>query len=87
MTTLQIQISNPITDFIREQTLAGGFRSEADYLLDLIERDRARVAKEEMELEILKGLRSGTAPLDPREYLKQKREEIRQRIESGELPP
>ena len=87
MTTLQIQIPNPITDFIREQTRAGGYKSESDYLLDLIERDRARVAKEEMELEILKGLRSGTAPIDPREYLQQRREEIRRRIESGELPP
>ncbi|HUE74315.1 MAG TPA: hypothetical protein VMP01_25765 [Pirellulaceae bacterium] len=85
--TIQFDFPNPITEFIRSQTLAGGFKSETDYLLDLVERDRIRVAKEELEMEILKGLRSGTASVDPREYLRQKRAEIERRVASGEFPP
>ena len=85
--TIQFDIPNPITEFIRSQTLAGGFASETEYLLDLVERDRMRVAKEELEIEILKGLRSGTATVDAREYLRQKRAEIEQRVASGEFAP
>jgi Arc/MetJ-type ribon-helix-helix transcriptional regulator len=85
--TFQFDIPNPITDFIRSQTLSGGFKSEGEYLLDLIERDRICVAKEELEFEILKGLRSGTASVDPREFLRQKRAEIERRVASGEFPP
>lgn len=84
--SLQFEIPNVLADFIREQTTVGGFKSEGDYLLDLVERDRIRAAKEQLEMDLLKAMNSGPG-IDAREYVRKKREELSRCIESGEFPP
>jgi Arc/MetJ-type ribon-helix-helix transcriptional regulator len=83
--TIHFDVPNPITEFIRAQTVAGGFKSETEYLLDLVERDRVRAAKEEMEMDLLKSLDSGPGVVVTPEFWRQKREELQKRIDSGEF--
>jgi hypothetical protein len=83
--TIQFDVPNVISEFIRVQTVAGWFKSEGDNLLDLVERDRLRAAKEQMEMDLLKSLVSGPGVVVTPEFWEQKREQLQKRIDSGEF--
>ncbi|MBL8795868.1 MAG: type II toxin-antitoxin system ParD family antitoxin [Planctomycetia bacterium] len=47
MTTISIQLSEPLENFVADQVSAGGFQDASDYLLDLLHQAQARSTLEE----------------------------------------
>jgi len=65
--------------FIQEQVSAGKFASASEYVVDLVEQDRRRGAKKELESLLLEGLESGPGIDVTPEYWEAKREALRAR--------
>ncbi|GAB4230024.1 MAG: type II toxin-antitoxin system ParD family antitoxin [Elainellaceae cyanobacterium] len=59
MTTITISLPEPLTDYLQEQVIAGGYNTPSDYIQDLILQDQQRKAK--LEALVLEGLHSGPA--------------------------
>jgi antitoxin ParD1/3/4 len=59
MSQLDIQIPESTEMFIHEQVLTGKFASPSEYVVDLVEQDRRRAARKELEGLLLEGLQSG----------------------------
>jgi Arc/MetJ-type ribon-helix-helix transcriptional regulator len=73
---MQIQLPQYVCDFVEEQVAALGYRSAMDYVAELIEADRRRVVRQQIEAEIIKGLESGPST----EFTKEDWESIRQEV-------
>ena len=81
---MNIHLPDSIGPFVEEQVAIGKYPSAADYLVKLIEADRRRAVKAQIEAEIRRGIESGpSAPLDEAEW-RSIREEVmaRHRIRS-----
>jgi Arc/MetJ-type ribon-helix-helix transcriptional regulator len=73
MVSLNIPLSAADKDFIDRQVAVGGFRDTAAYILSLVEADRSRQVRAEVEEKIREGLGSPTALMPDQEW-----DEIRQ---------
>jgi Arc/MetJ-type ribon-helix-helix transcriptional regulator len=73
---MQIQLPESISDFVEQQVAARGYHAPVDYLSDLIEADRRKLVRQQIEAEIIKGLESG--PSTP--FTKEDWESIRQEV-------
>jgi Arc/MetJ-type ribon-helix-helix transcriptional regulator len=58
MVFLNIAVSESAKEFIEGQVAAGRFRDTAEYILALVEADRSRRIRDEIEEKLLQGLRS-----------------------------
>jgi len=58
MVSLNIAVPESAKKFIEGQVAAGKFRDTAEYILALVEADRARRSGDEIETKLLQGLRS-----------------------------
>lgn len=68
MLSLNIAVPESAKDFIDRQVAAGGYASAQDYVLALLEADRRRRVRDDVEAELLKGLASPSAILDDAEW-------------------
>lgn len=59
MSHLEIQMPETTELFIQEQVSAGKYASPSEYVVDLVEQDRRRAARKELEGLLLEGLNSG----------------------------
>jgi putative addiction module CopG family antidote len=73
MVSFNIAVPESARDFIQDQVSAGRFRDTDEYILALIEADRSRKIREEIETKLLEGLRSPSALMEDSEW-----DEIRQ---------
>jgi antitoxin ParD1/3/4 len=73
---MQIQLPHDVSEFVAQQVAARGYQNAADYLAELIEADRRRHIRQQIEAEIIKGLESGPAT----EFTKEDWESIRQEV-------
>jgi antitoxin ParD1/3/4 len=79
MSYLEIQMPESTELFIQEQVSAGKFASPSEYVVDLIEQDRRRTAKKELEDLLLAGLHSGAGIEVTPEYWEAKKQAWRAR--------
>jgi putative addiction module CopG family antidote len=74
--SMHVHLPEPLCEFVEEQVVARGYHSAADYLAELIEADRRRMVRQQIEAEIIKGIESG--PSTP--FTKEDWESIRQEV-------
>jgi antitoxin ParD1/3/4 len=68
MTTLNISLPDQMKDFVDEQVGERGYQSPSDYFQDLLRKEQKRKAEEELEQLLEKGLSSGTAKMDEKDW-------------------
>jgi Arc/MetJ-type ribon-helix-helix transcriptional regulator len=68
MVSLNIAVSDSDREFIEKQVTVGGFRDSAEYIVSLIEADRARQIRQDLESRILEGLQSPRSPMPDEEW-------------------
>ena len=60
MTTINISLPEPVCDWLNSQVVNGHYKSDSDYVLDLIQQDQQRIKKiKAMQALIDEGLASG----------------------------
>jgi antitoxin ParD1/3/4 len=59
MTDVSISIPDAVREYAESRASQGGYKTVSDYLVRLIEEDRKRNAREELEGLLLEGLDSG----------------------------
>jgi len=59
MTTLNINLPEPLKDFVENQAVKAGYSNLSEYLEDLIRKEQRRAAKQELEAQLLEGIHSG----------------------------
>jgi len=79
MDTMNIALPEGMKQFAQEQVANGGYSSVSEYVRDLIRNDQKEKVRAALEVEVLKGLRSGdSTPMTEQDW-KDIREQIRQR--------
>jgi Arc/MetJ-type ribon-helix-helix transcriptional regulator len=73
MVSLNIAVTESAKAFIEGQVAAGRFRDTAEYIVALVEADRAREIRDEIEAQLVKSLRSPSELMPDGEW-----DEIRQ---------
>jgi len=58
MPTLKLTLPQATKEYLAEQSKQGGFKSVADCVLDMLEKDRLRQLKKKIEADIREGLDS-----------------------------
>jgi antitoxin ParD1/3/4 len=82
MNSLQIDIPATFVDFLNQRVSEQGYASPSQYVQALIEADQNRVARQELEAEMIKGLESGEpVPMTDDDW-QAIRNEVRSRYES-----
>jgi Arc/MetJ-type ribon-helix-helix transcriptional regulator len=73
MVSLNIAVSEAAKEFVEKQIASGAFRDEAEYIASLIEADRSRRIRAELEAMLDEGLRGPSQVMRDEEW-----DEIRQ---------
>ncbi len=81
MSQLEIQMPESTELFIQEQIASGKFSTPSEYVVDLVEQDRQRAARKELEGLLLAGLHSRPGIEVTPEYWEAKKREFRARHE------
>ncbi len=79
MSHLEIQMPDSTEQFIQEQVAAGKFASASEYVVDLVEQDRQRAARKDLQELLLTGLQSGPGIEVTPEYWEAKKQAWRSR--------
>ena len=61
METMNIALPESLKEFVQKRVSEGGYSSVSEYIRELIRVDQKELARERLEVEILKGLQSGKA--------------------------
>ena len=61
MDTMNVVLSENMKLYVQQQVDRGGYQSDSEYIRDLIRTDQRAKAREALEAEVRKGLRSGEA--------------------------
>jgi len=75
VTNLHVSLSEPLKQFVEEQTAKGGFGSESDFVQSLIQNAQRQAARQELEAKLLAGVRSPVSPMTDDDWA-----DLRQRI-------
>ena len=81
MDSLYVDLSDAVKHFVDQRVSQEGYRSASEYVHALIQADQDRLARKDLEAEILKGLDSGEAAPMTAEDWQAIREEVRSRYE------
>jgi hypothetical protein len=79
---MTISISDSAKALIDDQAAKAGYSDSGEYLLSLVERDRNRVLREEIESKLAEAVASPSAPMTARDW-EDIREQGRRMIEQG----
>lgn len=78
MPTMNISLPDHLKNFVDEQVSSGKYTSASEYVRELVRQDQKNRGRENLELQVLEGLRSGEAlEVTPRIW-----EELRQKLRS-----
>jgi antitoxin ParD1/3/4 len=81
MSTINVNLPEEVSTYVRERISGGKFRDEGEYILALILADRDHETAEELEVLLLEGIDSGDSiPLDEQFW-----EERRRKILEADL--
>ncbi len=58
---MNIALPESLKEFVQKRVSEGGYSSVSEYIRELIRVDQKELARERLEVEILKGLQSGKA--------------------------
>ncbi len=78
MSTLTVPLPDPLRNFVEEQTASGGYTSQGEYVLALIQEAQRR-EQEQLEMLLLEGLDSGPGIEVTPEYWQRKRAQLLER--------
>ncbi len=73
MSSLHIQLPDSLKAFLDDQVAAGGYENASAYVRDLVEADRLRKVREDLEAKLTEAIESPSSPMAAGEW-----EEIRQ---------
>lgn len=59
METMNVAIPEPLKAFVQDQVAKGDYSSASEYIRELIRADQQVKARQALETEVLKGLKSG----------------------------
>ena len=79
MDTMNIALPDTMKQFVHEQVARGGYSSASEYIRELIRTDQKQKALQALEIEILKGLKSGESTPMTKDDWQAIRNDIRQR--------
>jgi antitoxin ParD1/3/4 len=74
ITTMSISLPKPLQEYIKQRTKEAHYGSPSDYIRSLIREDIKRLEQEQLERELLKGIRSKSRAITPRAWEKLKKE-------------
>ena len=57
--TMNIALPESLKEFVQKRVSEGGYSSVSEYVRELIRADQKDLAREKLEVEVLKGLQSG----------------------------
>jgi antitoxin ParD1/3/4 len=80
MLEMHFDFPDHLSSFIQERVIQGGYGSANEYVLQLIESERRKLAQANLEAELLKGLASGPAVEMTAKHWDQIRTEVERRI-------
>ena len=63
METMNIALPDALKEFVQIRVSEGGFSTPSEYIGKLIRADQRQAAKDLLEAEVLKGIRSPKAPM------------------------
>jgi antitoxin ParD1/3/4 len=73
-TTMSFSLPKPLQDYVRKRARAAHYGTPSDYIRSLIRDDIKRMEQERLEQELLKGLRSQSRVITPKEWEKLKKD-------------
>lgn len=82
--TLNLELPDPLKSHLEEQVARGGFRDASEYVQSLLEADRIRVVRDEVERALLEAVDGPFTPLTSKAFddvRSEGRRLIRQRAE------
>ena len=68
MTTANISLPDQMKDFVDKQVDERDYQNPSDYFHDLLREEQKRKAEEKLDLLLEKGLSSGTAKMDEKDW-------------------
>jgi antitoxin ParD1/3/4 len=74
MSSIEITVPDDLKHFVETRATSRGFDSPGEYVLALVEADRARAVRSEVEAMLLEAVRSPSSPLGAEDF-----DEIRRR--------
>jgi hypothetical protein len=84
MAAIPIVLSEDLEEFVARKVAEQGLSSPSEYLAGLVEEQRLREAREQIEAELLKGLRSGASIVVTEGYWDRKQAEWLAEIDEQE---
>lgn len=79
LSSLNISLPAQLKSFVEQQVREGGYSTPSEYVRELLRQDQRRRAEEELERQLLEGLRSGTPLAGGAEYWERKRARLMNR--------
>ena len=58
-TSVEVGLTGPAAGFVQDQVTQGGFGSPAAYIISLVDADRVRRSKQQLDALLIEGLESG----------------------------
>lgn len=78
MSSFNIQLPTSLKDFLDQQVAAGGHQDVSDYVRGLVEAERLRKVREELEANLLEAINSPSSPMTAADFEDIRREGHRQ---------
>jgi len=82
MSELYFALPDHLAEFVQAQVAEGGYAGVGEYVVQLVETERRRKVKSELEAELLRGIRSGSATEMTADDWRRIREQVEQRLGS-----
>lgn len=79
MSTLAISLPDPLKAYVDSQVTQRGYADASDYMRELVESDRRRKLRDELEQELVQAARSGSEEMTDQDWEDIRREGVRQR--------
>ena len=73
-TTMSVSLPKPLQDYVKQRARDAHYGTASDYIRSLIRDDIKRLEQERLEQELLKGLRSQSRVITPKEWEKLKKD-------------
>lgn len=81
MATMTISLPDTMREFVESEVSSGEYGSASELFRELVRERQKRKKQEHLETLLLKGLESGQAIEVTEDYLKQRRQTLRQKLE------
>ena len=81
---MTISLPDPMREFVESEVLSGNYGSASELFREMVRERQKRIAQEKLETLLLEGLESGqTIEVTP-EYLNQRRQALREKLQNNQ---